>query len=157
MICIVDNLISEQDVAHCARRIKTVEPSEIYLGKPIYDIEHRFSDDEEIIRIVKIIEATANQFCLNIEIDWAQLVVWPHGTHHNLHRDDGAEETVFTSITYLNCDYRGGETYFSDGTTVAPLVGRTVFFDGKKYLHGVKTINHGQRISLPIWYKLKHR
>jgi hypothetical protein len=157
MIVIADNLVSEQDAMYCIDKVGDgkINPSEIFFGRYVYDIKTVFGDDRTIISLIKNIEATANQFYPNIEVDWAQFVLWPTGTQHELHYDAAATDTVFTSITYLNCAYRGGETFFGDGTSISPVVGRTVFFDGNKYLHGVQPISHGVRITLPIWYKIK--
>lgn len=158
MILIVDNLISNQEATYCIQQIqdaKAIKLSEIFHGRYVYGIDFSCLSDETIIKIIKTLENTANCFCQNIEVDWAQIVAWPQDTRHDLHYDVTSQSTVFTSITYLNCAYRGGETFFSDGTSIAPITGRTVFFDGNKYLHGVKTINEGVRIALPIWYKAK--
>ena len=158
MISIVDNLISEQEATYCIQQIQDNQPiklSEIFDGRYVYGIDFLYLLDETIIKIIKTLEIAANQFCQNIEVDWAQIVAWPKDTRHDLHYDTASQATVFTSITYLNCAYRGGETFFDDGTSISPITGRTVFFDGNKYLHGVKTINEGVRLTLPIWYKAK--
>ena len=158
MIAIVDNLISNEEAKYFFEQVcgfKNTEPSAIFFGRYVYSINDLFLNDSIFVKTIKTIENIANQFCQNIEVDYAQLVVWPEGTEHAAHYDIASEETIFTSITYINCAYRGGETFFSDGTSIAPVVGRTVFFDGKKYFHGVRSINNGLRVTLPIWYKLK--
>jgi hypothetical protein len=80
-----------------------------------------------------------------------QVVHRPEGTSHGLHMDDARTSTVMTSITYLNDDYEGGETFFEDGLTVAPKLGRSLFFDGRAFRHGVNEIK-GNRFTLAIWY-----
>ena len=81
-----------------------------------------------------------------------QVVHRPPSTIHHLHVDDTRDTTVMTSITYLNEDYEGGETFFEDGLTIKPKLGRTLFFDGKKYPHGVNEVKNGHRFALAIWY-----
>jgi hypothetical protein len=98
------------------------------------------------------------QYCItqlgyNIFPDWCQIVKWNTDTYQDLHHDTANKSTIFTSITYLNDEYMGGETFFSDGTLIKPKGGRTLFFDGQYHLHGVKNILHGTRFTLPIWYK----
>jgi len=56
---------------------------------------------------------------------------------------------------YLNENYKGGQTYFKDGTIFSPKTGRMLFFDGKYYFHGVKEILSNDRYVLVIWYKKK--
>ena len=36
-----------------------------------------------------------------------------------------------------------------------PKIGRTVYFDGNHYMHGVSNIEKNIRYTLPIWYKGK--
>ena len=93
--------------------------------------------------------------CLDgtLAIDWCEIVEWPEGSRQNLHYDDANNNTVFTSITYLNDDYLGGRTYIKDDIETVPKIGRTVCFDGNHYLHGVTEVTQGTRYTLPIWYK----
>ena len=81
-----------------------------------------------------------------------QLTIWKKNSKHNLHYDVTRDSTNLTSITYLNDDYKGGETVFDNGIVIKPEVGKTVFFDGKDYLHGVNSIIEGQRYVMAIWY-----
>ena len=53
---------------------------------------------------------------------------------------------------YLNSDFEGGHTYFTDGTSIAPKAGRIVFFDGKYHYHGVSPI-YNNRYTIAAWYK----
>ena len=89
----------------------------------------------------------------DIVVDWLEIVKWPSNSYQNLHLDKASNKTVLTSITYLNENYSGGETYFKDGMIIKPKTGRTLIFDGMHYVHGVKTIKKGTRYTLPVWYK----
>ena len=89
---------------------------------------------------------------LQIYPELMQITVWPTGSKQKTHVDSARESTVLTSITYLNDDYEGGETYFENGITISPKKGKTVFFDGIKYPHGVNTVKNNKRRILAIWY-----
>lgn len=88
-----------------------------------------------------------------IYFEWGEIVKWNIGASQPLHLDTASDGTVLTSITYLNDDYFGGNTYFFDGQAIQPKIGRTVIFDGKSHLHGVTPVEKNYRYTLPIWYK----
>ena len=81
-----------------------------------------------------------------------EITIWEINSKQDMHLDGARDTTNLTSITYLNDDYLGGETIFKNGIIVKPEIGKTVFFDGKKYLHGVSPITKGKRYVLAIWY-----
>ena len=87
-------------------------------------------------------------------IDWFQIVKWP-ASHpgKQLHFDQTSSNTILSSILYLNSDFKGGHTYFEDGTSIAPKIGRIIFFDGNYHYHGVSSINNKDRYTLAAWYK----
>lgn len=84
-----------------------------------------------------------------------QFTIWPTSSLQDLHFDDTRDNTILTSITYLNDDYKGGQTFFENGITVKPQIGKTIFFDGKKYKHGVNKIIQGNRYVCAFWYTNK--
>jgi len=107
---------------------------------------------QELERIKKYLEPTS--IILNNSIvDWSQIVYWPKKSYQDLHKDFASDQTILTSITYLNEDFIGGLTYFEDGTQFAPVKGRTVFFDGQYFNHGVTPILQGERYVIATWYK----
>jgi hypothetical protein len=81
-----------------------------------------------------------------------QAMVWQEGVSQSFHVDDKRSSTTLTSITYLNDDFEGGETIFENGLTIRPKKGKTVFFDGQKYRHGVSCVSKGIRFVLANWY-----
>tara|TARA_R100001015_G_C4526697_1_gene94201 strand:- start:70 stop:558 length:489 start_codon:yes stop_codon:yes gene_type:complete len=86
-------------------------------------------------------------------IEMAQIVEWPNGSNQPPHCDLARGGTKSTSITYLNDDFEGGETYFTQqDLIIKPKRGKTVFFDGKKFEHGVQKITKGIRYTLAVWY-----
>lgn len=89
-----------------------------------------------------------------VHLDWGDIVHWPQGAYQDLHFDTAKNNTVLSSITYLNDEFGGGETYFEEGVIVTPKKGRTVVFNGAKYFHGVKEVLNGSRYTVAIWYRL---
>ena len=87
-----------------------------------------------------------------VKVDWAQVVRWPVGSFMEPHLDIAQQDTIWTSITYLNDDYTGGQTYIVDDIMFVPRVGRTICFNGQHYFHGVTPVSSGQRWTIPIWY-----
>ncbi len=94
-----------------------------------------------------------NEFLKIYLIDWWQIVHWPLGSYQNLHFDSASNLTSLTSISYLNNEFTGGETFFEDQTIIHPKLGRTLLFNGQEYKHGVKQVLTGNRYTLAIWYK----
>ena len=125
-------------------------------GTDLIQLNEISNNDDKITckYLTRFVNNTAVNFLgINTFIEGAQLVKWPVGSNQPFHHDDTREKTTFTSVTYLNDDFEGGETYFtSEDLMVKPKVGRTILFDGKKFEHGVKKITSGIRYTLAIWY-----
>ena len=88
-------------------------------------------------------------------IDWMQIVRWPEGSTQKIHVDDSNNNTTIASITFLNDNFDGGETFFGDGTIVRPLKNKTIFFTGVELIHGLKKVTNGDRYTIATWYKKK--
>jgi hypothetical protein len=86
------------------------------------------------------------------DIDWCEIVKRPPGSGHPKHFDRTLDRTVFSSITYLNDDFTDGKTYFVNDFEVKPKPGRTLYFDGQCYEHGVTEVKDSDRYTLAIWY-----
>ena len=83
----------------------------------------------------------------------AEVTEWPLNTSQGLHIDSARTSTNYTSITYLNESYKGGQTYFESNNFLSKnKTGDTIMFNGVKHKHGVKTITQGTRYALAIWY-----
>jgi hypothetical protein len=78
-------------------------------------------------RFFKDLENEYNSFDKKNCVDWLQIVHWPKGSFQEFHKDFESQDTVLTSITYLNDDFVGGETVFEDGIVIKPKKGRTLF------------------------------
>jgi hypothetical protein len=107
--------------------------------------------DKNINFLINKLQTTASNF--NSKIDWFQIVKWPEGSSQDLHIDDASNETTLSSIIYLNDEFKGGQTYYEDGTIFKPIRGRGLFFDGMYYTHGVKIVEKGTRFVVATWYK----
>lgn len=105
-------------------------------------------------KIFKVEKNISNFFIGKIKTDWSEIVKWPVGSYKLNHFDTASNRTVFTSITYLNENYCGGETYIVNDVKIIPKIGRTVLFDGNYYEHGVTEIKKNNRYTLTSWYKI---
>ena len=86
----------------------------------------------------------------NYEINYFQIVKWRTGEYQDEHED--FEYHPYTSILYLNDDYKGGETVVS-GTTIQPEKNKLIGFEGNKMAHSVNKITEGTRYTVPCWYR----
>jgi predicted 2-oxoglutarate/Fe(II)-dependent dioxygenase YbiX len=90
--------------------------------------------------------------------DFTSLVYWPDGYSMDIHMDnkwlDGSPNYVpyrkYSSVIYLNDDYKGGQTIFPEFENIQPKTGKLLIFPSH-YLHGVEKVE-GERYTLPIWF-----
>ena len=93
---------------------------------------------------------------LKLYPEWVELVKWPQGSLQDPHVDVSRNSTKYTSITYLNNNYKGGKTFFTlDNSSSKNNIGDTIMFDGIKHKHGVTPITKGTRYVLAVWYSDK--
>jgi hypothetical protein len=150
-IIILDNVLTQEDCNFLIDYYNYKGPTHNW--RDTYPLNLDIFDDTISDYIYKI-ENKINEVVNNlIMFDWGEIVQWPKESKQGLHTDHASKVTTFTSITYLNTDYIGGETFFENDIEVKPKVGRTLCFDGNHYRHGVKEIINGTRYTLPIWYK----
>lgn len=102
----------------------------------------------------------------NVEVypHFTDLVLWRKGRKMPLHKDNGYGESTsslfprhFSSVTYLNDDFVGGETIIKDVDTIRyeskPKIGSVVIFTSdERCLHGVNEVISGTRLTMPIWF-----
>jgi hypothetical protein len=150
-IIILDSVLSPEECNFLIEYYEEKGPT--HLWRDTYPLNLDIFDDTITNHIIKIESAINEVLNGQIMFDWGEIVQWPKGSKQDIHVDDASKATIFTSITYLNTEYTGGETFFEDGIDVKPLLGRTLCFDGNYYYHGVKEIINGTRYTLPIWYK----
>ena len=144
---IYDNLFTEDECNFAIDFYKNLE-HEAEKFRDVYPLSILENEMNNIqIKLSKI----SKEF--NAQIDWIQIVKWPIGSYQNLHFDLDSDETTLSSITYLNDNFDGGRTYFEDGTTFIPKKGRSIFFDGQYYKHGVSKVENNIRYVVATWYK----
>ena len=117
------------------------------------NLENITDGQNEVRDIIYSNLATANKIFDGLVLEWAEIVRRPIGSWHVWHRDLASPETKAASITFLNDNFRGGELVLFDGTKIAPVAGRTVFFAGVKHEHSVNPFFHNDRYVIAAWYK----
>jgi len=148
-ILILDNVLSQDDCTKLIEFYNKVGPSKQHRDTFVLSLDPTM----EIAGIVlKIASELHNLIKYNIDIGWCEIVEWPEKSFQRVHRDLFNPNTIFTSVTYLNTSYSGGRTFFVDDVEIVPKVGRTIYFDGVYYDHGVSKVESGTRYTLPIWY-----
>lgn len=104
-------------------------------------------------RTAIIIERFVNKTFGSMFIEYAQIVLWGPGSSMDMHYDNGRKHTNLVSITNLNDNYTGGETCIDqENIKIIPKTGKTVAFDGKKYMHRVNEVISNYRYTLIMWY-----
>lgn len=155
MIVIEDNLFSQENCE------KLIEIYNFNLDKTqewysTYPLKLDKLEGDDLFFSKKIVQII-NNFCvsifgINVYVERAEVTKWDINSNKDYHYDDARDSTFLSSITYLNDNYEGGETFFETGLSVIPQTGKSLVFDGKKYLHGVKTVSLNYRYTLAIWY-----
>ena len=106
----------------------------------------------------KLLQSKLNEkstYINNSIAETVQIVKWPVGSKQDPHYDIAYNHTTLTSVVYLNNNFGGGETYFTDGVKITPKIGRALFFDGQYYEHGVNDVQTHERYVVATWYKNK--
>jgi len=156
MIAVQDNFITQSEclylISFYLKNKNRVKQHEMMFPLSVYK-DNYYKENDEIYSILMKAESFVKGIGVNVKTDWSNLVFWPLHSSQAFHKDKTDVETVYTSIIYLNENYRGGETCFEDGSVVSPVTGRILCFDGMKYPHAVKPIIGGSRYTLATWYK----
>ena len=152
MIVVADNVFSKEECEYVVFLYEQFkENAHEWNGtKPL---NFKFIPEEFGVSVVNKLKTVVGSIFKDVVYDWGEIVKWSTSNYQALHLDTASNETILTSITYLNEDFVGGETYFEDGTLIKPIAGRTLIFDGTQYVHGVKEVTDGIRWTVPIWYK----
>ena len=74
---------------------------------------------------------------------------WSAPVNQPIHTD--FEEHAWTSILYLNDNFKGGHT-FIEGEKIPPKKGSVITFKGE-LKHGVEEVTEGNRYTISVWYK----
>jgi hypothetical protein len=147
-IIVIDHVLTEEECQSAIQFYNQVSEKIVYEKTFVLHLE------TDNLWAKKIYNSFSDEKIKNkMIIDWCQIVQWPTNSFQYYHKDTAKSDTVFTSITYLNNDYIGGETSFENDINIIPKIGRTVYFSGQQYNHGVLTVLNGTRYTIPIWYK----
>ena len=157
IIIIRDNWLQEKEckelIQHYEANVKRVRQYESYYPlvlKPgeIPYLEKKFDDTAYKIN--------------KSSFEYCGITKWQPDTELKPHVDFALETKngmdhgyILASVVYLNDDYKGGQTYIDDGTVIAPVQGRGLFFDGMHYKHGVFTIKNNVGYTITAWFKDK--
>ena len=83
-----------------------------------------------------------------------RLCRWKKGENMNMHTDrEDPDNMDFSSLTYLNDDYKGGELCFENESFKMKALSSIIFESGGQNSHRVETILKGRRYTIPSWYK----
>jgi hypothetical protein len=120
---------------------------------------------ELTIKIIEFSEIITKKFNVEIKkIYHINIVRWKTGPGQGVHGDrenpDGTLQSEnirnhdISSIFYINDNFEGGELYFPQhNINIKPKKGMAVFFPGDKYyIHGIKDILSGTRITIPKFW-----
>lgn len=125
-------------------------------------------DNYELVEKIKIhrknvTELVSEMFNRTLYPEFTHLVLWRAGRHMFKHKDEGYEfddhlaARKVSSVTYINDNFNGGETFVSNETGIdyqsKPIKGSTVaYLSDESNAHGVNTVENGHRVTLPIWF-----
>ena len=105
----------------------------------------------KLVQVVKQIKAHVSHDKRFETLQNVEIVKYPAGSQKGWHYDSARTTTTGASITYINDDYIGGHTIV-EGVDVQPLSGRTVYFDGMEFRHGVSNVLKRDRYTISMWY-----
>ena len=158
MIIVLDNILTAEE---CSELIKiyndNIKHTRVHGIPEIYPlIINNVQENKNIIDgAIKKIETKIKHYINDIKTLTVEIVKWPENSWQGYHKDVTNNEIVYnlSSVTYLNENFSGGSLQMIDGTKIKPKTGRTVIFEGCKYVHGVEPVQYNDRYTLPIWYK----
>lgn len=154
MILILDDVLKSTECSALKHLFLCNENEhEHYDANDTVVFNYYYGNNEKIDSMLDKVFAGAKILKADCEVDWCQIVLWSEGSSHAFHFDARSNNTVLASITNLNVEYVGGRTHIFDDIIIEPKVGRTVYFDGNEYLHGVTPLEFGKRLTLTAWYK----
>jgi predicted 2-oxoglutarate/Fe(II)-dependent dioxygenase YbiX len=94
--------------------------------------------------------------------DTMQIVKWEQGSFQPPHADNAEPDgtpnytpwRLYSGLLYLNDDYEGGQTYFTNkDIEVQPKAGRVAIFYGDlDHEHGVREITQGERKTIVTFW-----
>ena len=122
------------------------------------DLKEKVKDYRKIVT-----ELVCDSFKKKLYPEFTHFVLWREGRWMDRHKDDGyvlndpLSVRKVSSVTYVNDDFVGGETYIANvsGTDYQskPKQGSMVcYLSDESNAHGVNKVTKGNRVTLPIWF-----
>ena len=142
-IIVFNNFLSNDQINNCMNAFNSSEHVEKFNDRLITRPQE-VKGHEDIVRKC--------EDCINLKVQWWQIVKCPVGSIFNKHNDTSDKNTVASFIIFLNDNFQGGHLIFSDGIIVYPKKGRAVFFDGPNLEHEVNKNEDGDRYILAGWF-----
>jgi hypothetical protein len=126
----------------------------VYLGGNVDPTTIKLNENELFSEVINAITQKCQSFDENVVLDYVGVVRWPPGTFMKPHLDKNNihGQDVFAAMLYLNSDFDGGCTCFSD-IEVKPEPGKLLIFSNSLYLHHVTKVENNERFALSLWYK----
>lgn len=114
------------------------------------DLDRRLKDDR-----LKTCEQYFNKKFKMINLN---ITIWNSGNQMPPHLDNVEHRFAnrhYASLIYLNDGFEGGQLYIPQlRFELFPKKGQLVCFEGGKYLHGVREITKGTRITSICWFEV---
>lgn len=112
-----------------------------------------------------------NSYGVDVFPNVTTLVMWKEGKSMAIHKDNGYENDkhllhmrTYTAVMYINDDFEGGETIIMKENSneieylCKPKKGSVLIFKSdESCLHGVKTIEKGERLALSMWFAIDEK
>lgn len=173
-----DNFLTPEEIEFCLSFYDKIdkeigwESSEIdFWEGRVFDVSNimdKLGDRSAYGSFIKILKRMQqfimSQFDLTQTVypDTMQLVKWVEGSFQPPHADnaepDGTENytpwRLYSGVLYLNDDYEGGQTYFSNyDYEVEPKAGRiAIFYGDLDHEHGVRQVTRGERKTIVTFW-----
>lgn len=174
----VKNFISKEDCEYLVNSVKNIEFWESggndFWDNRVLNISTLYNIDNKSARIVtNAIDRTQVKikelYNLDYDVyaDTLQVIRWFDGSEQMPHADDmidagveGFSHRLYGAIIYLNKDFLGGATYYSNtNNIIVPEVGKLAVHPGdSEHTHGVTRVRNGIRYTIAsFWTKEKER
>jgi len=112
------------------------------------NITNKYSEFKEVFN--KVIRSCFLLSKEKIQLQRSEIVKWPPGSYMDSHYDPPSD--ALSCIIYLNDDYCGGRTCFSETFKVQPKTGTSLIFSNSKYMHSVEEISKKSRYTMSFWF-----
>lgn len=152
---LIDNFLKPHECDQIITYANSLKKHEEFLGRKIYLCRDISIFNPRILSIYKkYVRNVSNRF--NLNLNFCQIVEWSSGLSCDMHKDTypgyPIKDNFWTTVCYLNDDYRGGETIVED-QIFKPQKGQLLLFNGKVLSHGVSKI-FGARYTMIAWWSL---